>query len=497
VTFEPGALIGKRYRLDRLIGSGGMGEVFAGTDTVLARSVAIKIVDAVDARRAEETRVVFLQEARIAAAIAHPAIVRILDFGVHGELLPFIVMELLEGETLADLLTRRRSLPRAWVLDVAARVLQGLAAAHAAAVIHRDVKPENIFLAETESGLSPKILDFGISKTLDNRGRATVTTQQGHVVGTPAYMSPEQARGVRHIDPRTDVYSMGVVLYELLTGDVPFSSENPGDLLLMIMTAEPEPIARRAPDLARPICDVVMRALAKDPDDRYADAADMLEHLLAATPALTASHGPIHGLTGPHAAVRPTRSEARPSPVPGRRRRSRSTIVASVSAAAFVLGVLLTVAMIVFANRWSSGATADQTRYIVVQSAKPGSAAESTPSVEPLAASSLRPAEPGRVGTKSSAGLESLAESFRRQKSEIERCVNAFPGMVQVVPNLRLSFSLDVRGHVQSVNLKPGELAQSELGRCILRAAQAMEFAPQDAPLAFEVPLTARRGGAP
>jgi eukaryotic-like serine/threonine-protein kinase len=494
VSFEPGALIGKRYRLERLIGSGGMGEVFAATDTVLARPVAVKIVDAVDARRAEETRQVFLQEARIAAAIGHPAIVKILDFGMHAELLPFIVMELLEGETLAGLLTRRRSLPRAWVLDVAARVLQGLSAAHASGVIHRDIKPENIFLAQTDTGLSPKILDFGISKTVDHSGRATVTTQHGHVVGTPAYMSPEQARGLKHIDQRTDVYSMGVVLYELLSGDVPFSSENPGDLLMLIMTAPPEPISRRAADLPAALTEVVMRALAKDPEERFDDAAEMLAHLVTAAPVLGAAHGPMDVLTGSHPTVRVSRAEPRHSPIPSEKTRAgRSTLIASISAGAFVLGVLLTAGLIVFANRWSQPKAAEPT-YIVVQPAKVG--AEAAPSVEPLAPTAPRPAEP-REGRASSPALASVAAAFKAQKAGIEDCVNAFPEMVAVVPKLSLRLSLDGRGVVQSVALEPSDLAKSELGQCILRTAQAMHFEGTGSPLAFEVPLTARRGSGP
>jgi serine/threonine protein kinase len=340
VSFERGALIGKRYRLDRQIGSGGMGDVFAATDTVLERKVAIKIVDAVDARRAGETSTIFLREARNASAIAHPAVVRILDFGLHADLLPYIAMELLEGETLAELIRRRPILPRAWALDVAARVLEGLAAAHATSVVHRDIKPENIFLARGTHGISPKLLDFGISKTLDREGRATVTTLHGHVVGTPAYMSPEQARGLRHIDKRTDVYSMGVVLYEMLCGEVPFACENPGDLLMLIMAAEPDPPEQRVPDIPPALSNVVMRALAKEPDERFSDAAEMLAALLAAEPGLGASRGPLHGPSGFHPTSGASRAEARPSPLPAPPRRSlRYLIGAAVAAVGFTLGV--------------------------------------------------------------------------------------------------------------------------------------------------------------
>src|SRR4051812_30642543 len=187
-----------------------MGQVFRGADTVLARPVAIKLVDAVESRRREEIMQGFLREARISAAIDHRNVVRILDFGTHGSTVPYMVMELLEGESLADVLGRGDSMPFDWLLSIVTQVLDGLAAAHDAGIVHRDLKPENIFLVRDQGLISPKILDFGISKFLDSTGTAQVTTKHGHVVGTPAYMSPEQARGVRQIDQRSDIYSVGV-----------------------------------------------------------------------------------------------------------------------------------------------------------------------------------------------------------------------------------------------------------------------------------------------
>ncbi|HEX6245242.1 MAG TPA: serine/threonine-protein kinase, partial [Polyangiales bacterium] len=212
----------------------------------------------------------------------HPNVVQILDFGVHEELAPFIVMELLEGESLADLLGRGAEMPLSFVFELIVRVLDALKAAHAAGVIHRDLKPENIFLTSERGGLlNPKLLDFGISKILDATGVARVTTTHGHIVGTPAYMSPEQARGLKEIDQRTDVYSMGVVLYELLSGDLPFYSENPGDLLVLIMTAHEQPLGQRVPQLAGPLSDLIERAMAKRPEQRYRDAGEMLEAVIA------------------------------------------------------------------------------------------------------------------------------------------------------------------------------------------------------------------------
>ena len=283
MTFAAGDLIGGRYRLDELIGTGGMGQVFRGVDTVLARPVAIKLVDAVESRRREEIMQGFLREARISAAIDHRNVVRILDFGTHGSTVPYMVMELLEGESLGDVLGRGDAMPFDWLLAIVTQVLDGLAAAHDAGIVHRDLKPENIYLVRDQGQVSPKILDFGISKFLDSNGTAQVTTKHGHVVGTPAYMSPEQARGVRSIDQRSDIYSVGVVLYELLCGEMPFYSENPGDLMLMIMTTEAKPLAERVPEVGMAMSEVVSRAMSKRPEDRYQSVREMQKAVLASS----------------------------------------------------------------------------------------------------------------------------------------------------------------------------------------------------------------------
>jgi serine/threonine-protein kinase len=481
VSFERGALIGKRYRLDRQIGSGGMGDVFAATDTVLERKVAIKIVDAVDARRAGETSAIFLREARNASAIGHPAVVRILDFGLHADLLPYIAMELLEGETLAELMRRRPFLPRAWALDVAARVLEGLAAAHATAVVHRDIKPENIFLARGSHGISPKLLDFGISKTLDHEGRATVTTLHGHVVGTPAYMSPEQARGLRHIDKRTDVYSMGVVLYEMLCGEVPFACENPGDLLMLIMAAEPDPPEQRVPDIPPALSEVVMRALAKEPDERFSDAAEMLGALLAAEPGLGASRGPLHGPSGFQPTSSVARAESRPSPLPVRPRRSlRYLVGAAVAALGFTLGVAF--------HHVRTQATGEGAHYLVMRPAH-------GTSTDPAAAA--RPPSPEPAAPETAPRDTPWAASPRALTPDLQRCLSAHRAQADDAKGLGLAFNVDTQGRISQILLTPEELAPSPLGTCLIGAARSMRFAKTATPTTFAVELSSRRASAP
>src|SRR5690606_16234190 len=181
----------------------------------------------------------FLEEAKLAAGLRHRHVVDILDFGVTPDGKPFMVMELLEGQSLADRYNDGPAVTDWELLEIVAMTLSGLAAVHDAGILHRDVKPENIFLVQDADGIFPKLLDFGISRGFGAVGRVTRT---GVVVGTPQYMSPEQARGKKDLDARSDLFSVGVVLYEGLAGEVPFDSENPGDVLIAVATEDPRPI---------------------------------------------------------------------------------------------------------------------------------------------------------------------------------------------------------------------------------------------------------------
>jgi serine/threonine-protein kinase len=218
----------------------------------------------------------FLREARLAAAVQHPNVVHITDFGTTETGNPFIVMELLRGETLAERLRREGVIRADEVMKLARRVLDGLHAVHSAAVVHRDLKPENIFLVEDRDAPYPKILDFGISRSVDpGSGRSSHTTREGILVGTPEYMSPEQVRGLRDIDTKSDLYSLGVIMYEALTGDCPYSSENRGDLIIMIAAGGAPPARMKNAAVRRGLSDVIERAMATDRERRFRDAAEM------------------------------------------------------------------------------------------------------------------------------------------------------------------------------------------------------------------------------
>jgi serine/threonine-protein kinase len=275
-----GRLLGP-YRLIRQIGSGGMGVIYAAEDTRLGRRVAVKLLPPEYGRdpRAKER---FVREARTASALDHPNLCTVYDVGDSDGRL-FIVLAFYEGETLRERL-RRGPLPAAEARDVAVQVARGLARAHEAGITHRDIKPANVML--TRRG-EAKILDFGIAKLA---GDVTLT-RTGGAWGTPAYMSPEQARG-QAVDSRSDVWALGVLLYEMLAGQRPFEGDDAQVVLSSILAQEPVPLARLRPEVPLDLARVVATALAKEPAHRYASAAELLADLESGTApaALPARH---------------------------------------------------------------------------------------------------------------------------------------------------------------------------------------------------------------
>ncbi len=269
--FRAGDTVGRKYQLVRVLGQGGMGAVWLAHNTTLDADVAVKLIRREKATPAAAARL--LQEAKLAARLAHPSIVRIFDFGTTDEGDPFIVMELLHGESLAQLIERKGRLPPVRAVQVLLPVVAGLQAAHAKGVVHRDLKPDNIFLSEQPTGTTPKVVDFGIAK-LQDAGASGSLTQTGAVLGSPDYMSPEQARGRSRIDERTDVWGLSVVLYECVTGIAPFQGYNYNALLSAIIEDDPTPIGDLGVRDAG-LWTVVKRGLAKRPEDRFQSARDL------------------------------------------------------------------------------------------------------------------------------------------------------------------------------------------------------------------------------
>jgi len=262
------------YTVERELGRGGMGAVYSAVHTLLGRRAAVKVLLA-ELSRNQDLVQRFFNEARAATAIKHPSIVEIYDFGWAPDGSAYIVMELMEGESLATRLARQRRLPVAVALTVARQIANALAAAHRAGIVHRDLKPDNVFLVadvEVVGGERVKLLDFGIAKLAATGGVSRTTT--GAIMGTPLYMSPEQCEGARHVDHRTDLYALGCILFEMIAGRPPFQSEGVGGLIGAHLHLPP-PALRSVADAPVEVEAIVARLLAKSPDDRYPRAEDV------------------------------------------------------------------------------------------------------------------------------------------------------------------------------------------------------------------------------
>jgi serine/threonine-protein kinase len=268
-----GEVVGDRYRLVHEIGRGGMGVVWVAHSLVLGVDVALKLIRASAAGSALSSRMA--REAHAAARLGHPALVRVFDFGWtrHGD--PYLVMELVQGETLAAMLKRESRVPAIRAVQTLLPIVDGLRMAHDKGIVHRDIKPDNVFLAADALGRrQPKLLDFGIAKVdkqVDGR-----LTQIGAVLGSPDYMSPEQALGLDDIDERTDIWSLCVVLYELTTGALPFQKPNYNALMHAIINEDPtSSLERGAGD--RSLWEIIQRGLCKQREERFQSATELGE----------------------------------------------------------------------------------------------------------------------------------------------------------------------------------------------------------------------------
>src|SRR5258707_2570356 len=281
---KAGALVGKligHYRIESLIGVGGMGEVYLARDERLGRKAALKLLpDNLTIDEAQLSR--FKNEARSASALNHPNILTVYEIGAEGDR-QFIAMEFIDGVTLRASIMRGRIKPHA-ALEIAVQVASALAAAHAAGVVHRDIKPENIMLRPDGY---VKVLDFGIAKLTEHRPpsdddtsetTATLQTRPGLVLGTARYMSPEQARGQK-VDARSDIWSLGVVLYEMVGGRPPFRGDTPSDCIVSILTTEPPPLSGVLPNVPLKLESILQKALRKNSDERYQTIKEMLADL--------------------------------------------------------------------------------------------------------------------------------------------------------------------------------------------------------------------------
>ena len=273
-----GEVIAGRYRLDRLLGEGGMGAVWEATHTITRKRTALKFVKG-SAEAKPELRRRFMREARAAALVEHPNVITVRDVFELEDATPVMVMDLLEGETLARRLTRERTLSIADAADILLPVVSAVGAAHAMGIVHRDLKPENIFLVrDADPTATVKVLDFGIAKLTAPDAETGGATTTGAMLGTPYYMAPEQCFG-ESVDHRADVWAIGVILYEVLSGGRPVEGDNPGQIFKRLMSDAIPPLSSVAPDVPDDLAALVGRMLAKDRADRPADLREVEEVL--------------------------------------------------------------------------------------------------------------------------------------------------------------------------------------------------------------------------
>ena len=274
-----GAMLDGRYRVDSVLGKGGMGRVYKGEHTGIGRAVAIKVLHA-DLGRNKEAAARFQREALASGRLDHPNIVGVSDSGVLEDGCPYLVMEVLEGEELGKRLEREKRIPWPEAIEIMRGVLSGLRHAHERGVVHRDIKPDNVFLANKDGEVVVKLLDFGIAKLYQGDAGDPATTRAGLTVGTPAYLSPEQAVG-GEIKPATDLYSASVVFYEMLAGRPPFEDTDPLSIMTAHVSREPPTFAEVAPDLKLPpgLERVVRHGLEKVSAERIQTANEYMDAL--------------------------------------------------------------------------------------------------------------------------------------------------------------------------------------------------------------------------
>jgi serine/threonine protein kinase len=385
-------LLSNRYRIEELIGRGGMATVYRGTDRVLGRSVAVKIL--ADQLARDPTFVErFRREARAAAGLSHPGVVAVFDTG-SDDGIHYIVMELLEGRTLEEITRAEGRVLPDRAVDIAAAVCTALSAAHRQGLIHRDVKPANIMIAPSGS---VKVMDFGIARAMDSN----TLTQTAMTLGTAAYLSPEQAQG-DPVDARSDLYSLGVVLYEMLTGRPPFEADSPLAVAYKHVREDPPPPSRLNDDLTPALEAVVLRAMAKDPAARYQTAEDLRRDLERTHTAGTGA--PTEPIPAP-------RTEVLPRLAPPLRHRRRRWWPAVLALGVMALAIVLVLAL-VFTGR-------------LAEQPAPAPTASTPAASSPSPSPTSPPEEPGILSIGAAiAALETVLEQARDSREISPKAAN-------------------------------------------------------------------------
>lgn len=321
-TMEQDAFIGQtldgKYYIEAKIGEGGMGAVYRARHLLMDTQLAIKVLhpslvsDATSVAR-------FQREAQAMARIRHSNAIAVTDFGITENQINYIVMELFEGESLRKILEREKKLPYATAISIARQVCGALEAAHRSSVIHRDIKPENIFLSlQPDGSYFAKVIDFGIAKIVTDTSKGgPPLTRQGMIIGSPHYLSPEQCTG-QELDARSDIYSLGIVLFEMLTGRVPFTAVTPVAVALLHANEPPPSLRSISPEIPKALDDLVLRALAKSKEDRPTSAHEFAEELARVARLVSPSFDPVSPLVEKilDASIPPSNGAALPAASP-------------------------------------------------------------------------------------------------------------------------------------------------------------------------------------
>ncbi len=405
-----GQVLEKKYRLERLLGEGGMGQVYEAVHEVLGRKVAIKFL-LPDLASNEQVLARFFQEAKIAGSLGHPNICEVTDVGTAEDGAPYMIMPLLRGKSLRDAMKEGlMSLDR--IIHIVSQVLSALQRAHDAGIVHRDLKPENVFLVSTEDQRDfVKLLDFGISKVVTDKGANVKSglTVTGMILGTPYYMAPEQARGQRDIDHRADIYSAGAMLFELLTGRVPFEGENYNEVIVKIVTQIAPTVTQISGRVPPELDDVVARALDPDRDKRFQTAREFKHALIAQATATGLFGGPpregeewsdVYSLPGGGGAVRSgvgtsAKSFATSPELPTNRGRSTGLLIGGVVGGLSLLALL---GILLLWHPWSRKKEQPQSKNPRAGAvAAPGMGSGTSHAVDAGAARQARPEAKGKV----------------------------------------------------------------------------------------------------
>jgi serine/threonine-protein kinase len=454
-------VLADRYEIDSVLGEGGMARVFRGTDNVLGRTVAVKVLASRFAR--DETSVTrFRREAQSAASLNHPNVVSVYDTG-SDDGVHWIVMEYLDGRTLKEVIEEEGSLAPDRAAVIARDVSMALATAHEKGLVHRDVKPANIMI--TPSG-ETKVMDFGIARAVTSTGDPTLT-RTGFVMGTAAYLSPEQAEG-KPVDARSDIYSLGCVVYEMLTARPPFDGDSPVAIASKHLSEEPQPISRVNRKVSREVEAVVARAMRKDPEERYQDAREMADDLgravtgeLPLGAAAGAATEPVDR-PGGDTRVLPT---AIPEPIRESFRRSP-----------WLPGVLIGALLVVLALVAGVALLSDRTGELPRQRTAPTTPAESPPT-------SPSPEGPPSVADAATAFSALVTEGFAAEEISSEAAEELLDDLRQVLELYEEGKLEEALGQVEELRetidgyVDEGEINSSDRAEALHEAADDLERA--------------------